>query len=236
MSVPYTYYYNGQIRNYIAQFLRVFSGFQVEYAVDRDGDGKKDRRAVEIRYGNADRMVSVITRDAKTFYSQHLPVISGYLRGIRRDDVRNLPHHHVDRVVVEREGEGRRVLHRAMPVPVKLEMELGIYASSTGQVLEILEQILLLFNPSLNIETSDDLIDHTYISKVVLTSIGNQDNYPIGSSQRVLIQTLTFEVDAWLNYPAKETNNIIEQIITNIKDDTITPVDLDTFEVPEDNE
>ena len=67
MANTYTYMYQGAFSDYIKQFLRVFSGFQVEYGVDRDNDDIKDRKTCPVFYGDMDRITANILHKDGTF-------------------------------------------------------------------------------------------------------------------------------------------------------------------------
>ena len=55
-----------------------------------------------------------------------------------------------------------------MPTPYTLSMKADIWTSNTDQKLQLLEQILVLFNPALEIQTTDNYIDWTSLSVVYL--------------------------------------------------------------------
>ena len=48
-------------------------------------------------------------------------------------------------------------IEKLMPVPYDLEINVDIWTSNTNQKLQILEQILTLFNPGLEIQSTDNL-------------------------------------------------------------------------------
>lgn len=220
----FPYYYSGQFRRYIAQFLRVFSGIQVKDGVDRDGDGNLDTRTVPVHYGSMDRIAANVIKNNGTFINEKVPLIAGYMTGISLSPNNRRAPTHIETIGYQSKTDGSyHTSQRRMPVPYQCSMDLYLYASSSNQMFELLEQILILFNPSLAIQRSSDELDWTYITEVTLTGIQNQENFPMGTNRRVINQTLTFTFDAWLNFPAKDSSGIIEQIITNVKDDTFVP-------------
>lgn len=220
MSKPYTYYYNAQIKRYIAQFMRIFSGIQVQYNVDRNKDGQLDRKSVPVYYGGMDRMEAEYIRDRNHNTAPSLPLITGLMTAVRMNPEKKKSPMHRETITRTRNGL-KGATERLMPVPYKLDMELSILASNTDQLLQILEQILILFNPRLTIQKSDSIHDWTSIVEVELTDIGNETNYPLGTNVRVVSNTLRFSFDVWLNFPLKEHDGVIERIITNINDETI---------------
>ena len=65
----------------------------------------------------------------------------------------------------QQQGEAYTV-ERPMPTPYRLEMNVDIWTSNTEQKLQLLEQILCLFNPDLEIQSTDNYIDWTSLSYV----------------------------------------------------------------------
>jgi len=236
MAVPYTYFYSGQIRNYISQFMRVFAGLQCQDGVDRDNDGLNDMRTVNLHYGDMERIVANVLYKDNTFQSNTIPIIAAYLVQLElNDEIRKAPHH-IENIVRTRESDNTRIANsRLMPVPYKAIMDLSIYASNNSQMFQIMEQILMLFNPDLVIQKSDNIIDWSYLTRVKLVAINNEANNPSGPDERFISQTISFEFDVWLNFPAKEYSGIIKQIELNVKDNTIDVggIDLETIIIDE---
>ena len=108
-------------------------------------------------------------------------------------------------------------VERIMPTPFNLEFAADIWTTNTDQKFQILEQILVLFNPSMEIQTSNNYIDWTSLSLVELTSmIFTSRAVPQGLEQDIDIATLSFKSPIWLTTPAKVKKlGIITQIITN---------------------
>ena len=59
-------------------------------------------------------------------------------------------------------------VERMMPTPYTLNVTADIWSTNTEQKLQIMEQILMLFNPSLEIQTTDNYVDWTSLSVVNL--------------------------------------------------------------------
>lgn len=212
------YYYDNQLRKYMMQFAGIFTGMQYKTGVGADG-AEPELRSVPIRYGSSDRVVSAIKAKNTQNTPLALPLMSTYLTNIEIARERIKGRRHVDqRVTAEFDGvnANRSVVKRIMPVPYNLTAELSLYASSTDEMFQILEQILLIFDPDIDIQKSDDVYDWTKISKVTLLSINNEENYPMGSERQVVVWTLSFEIEAWLSLPAVEKDNLVEKIILNV--------------------
>ena len=231
--MAYSYYYSGQIRNYIAQFLRAFAGFQVEFKTDANQDGNLDRREVTVYYGTVDRVVGNLFRDKGTYTSQKLPIMVGNLRQIdTNSEIRKSKFHKESIPYTTNEGD-RKIIERIMAVPYKGTMEMSIMASNRDQMYQILEQLLLLFNPSISIQKSDKPYDWSYITKITLESISDETQYPLGTETALHQVTLEFVFDFWLNFPYKDHDHIIEEITANIFDSTDTETSLEKYEIDE---
>jgi hypothetical protein len=93
--------------------------------------------------------------------------------------------------------------------------------------LQIMEQILMLFNPSLEIQTTDNFLDWTSLSVVELTDITfSSRSIPMGNETEIDIGTLTFETPIWISAPTKVKKlGVVTDVLMNIFDATgnLTP-------------
>jgi hypothetical protein len=107
-----------------------------------------------------------------------------------------------------------------MPVPYKLTLKLDIWTSNTNQKMQLLEQIVVLFNPALEIQSTDNYIDWTSLSVVQLESTQwSSRSVPVGTEDPIDICTLTFSLPIWISSPAKVKKlGVVERIIANIHD------------------
>lgn len=210
-----TYYYDSQLRNYILQFMAVFAGLKV--SVGENDSGDQDRLIyVPIRYGSTDRVVAAIKSDNTTNKPIRLPTMVAYLSGLQLS-----PDARKGVSVVERRtflDRGRafptdlQVIEREQPVPYMAVFQLSIMSSNTDQQYQLLEQILTLFNPIIQIQTSDDVHDWKRITTVELMDIGLEENFPMGTDNRILQNTLTFNVPIYLAPPTVINRNYIADI------------------------
>ena len=90
-----------------------------------------------------------------------------------------------------------------MPVPYNLQVELSILSKNQDDGLQIIEQILPYFHPSVNV--SIEIIDETHEERdiaIVLNGVNYTDDYEGDYSQRrTLIWTLNFTVRTYLFGP-----------------------------------
>lgn len=234
MANNYTFYYQGAFKDYILQFMRLFSGFQVEFNRDDDNDSIKDKKTCPVYYGAMDRVVANVLHKEGVSTNVSLPIMSAVQVGIELNPEIRRSNYHEENVSRVRGSDNLRVVNqKVMGTPYKMSMDLSIYTSNTDQMFQLLEQIMIMFNPKLTIQKSDNILDWTYLTEIELVAVSQETNIPAATDDRMIIWTLSFLMDVWLDYPMIENTNIIEEIITTIKDNTVDAagVDLDTFVV-----
>lgn len=227
------YYYNHQIEKYFIQFMAIFAGLQVQVGKnERSGDENK-LIPVKIMPGNRDRVVGWI----KGRYTQNkpvfLPMMSANITGPEMaPELRKGVGTTRRESYVERGGvipDDIKVVKQYMPVPYLLSTELSIWASNQEQRYQILEQILSMFDPDIQIQKSDAIFDWTKITKVELLNVAYEDNYPIDADRRILITTLTFALPIYLSAPANIKDEFIKDIwvrIGAVSQDADTPEEI----------
>jgi hypothetical protein len=111
-------------------------------------------------------------------------------------------------------------IERLMPVPYKMSINLDIWTSNTNQKLQLFEQICTLFNPSLEIQSTDNYIDWTSLSVIDLDdTIWTSRTVPQGTENPIDIMTMKFSVPIWISSPAKVKKlGVIEKIIASVFD------------------
>ena len=116
----------------------------------------------------------------------------------------------------ETQGLGYTV-ERIMPAPYKLTFSTDIWTTNTDQKLQIFEQLSYLFNPSLELQTTDNYVDWTSLTVLQLKSTNwTSRQVPQGTNQDIDILNLTFETPIWITPPAKvKRMGIITKIIAN---------------------
>jgi len=233
------YFYDKQIRRYIQQFIRLFSGFSVQM-------GKNDNdlpiyQQVPVRYGDINRMAAHITRENSENIVNTVPFISCYVTSLDMFAERRTYQDHVDKVQVnekkydETTGKytnelgNQYTVERYAPVPYMLVMNCDIWTSNTDQKLQLMEQILVLFNPTLDIRTNNSPVDWTALSHVELTNT-SWSTRSVGSSIDDIIDvaTLTFNIPVYITPPAKlKQQKLIHTIISELY--SLDDVDLENF-------
>jgi hypothetical protein len=227
-AVPF--FYDQQIRRYLLQFMRLFSNYQVEFGKDRNGT--VIYKTVPCKYGDSSRNVASILRNNSENIMGNIPQISCYITGLTyaRDRVQepnfvskmNIRERRWDPVneIYESTQGNAFTIERLMPVPYTLTVKADIWVSNTEQRLQLLEQILCLFNPSLEIQSTDNYIDWTSLSLVTLTDTNfTSRTVPVGTDDTLDVSTLTFEIPIWISAPAKiKKLGVIQSIVAGIYD------------------
>ena len=105
-----------------------------------------------------------------------------------------------------------------MPVPYNLTIQVDIWTTNTDTKLQILEQLMILFNPSLQLQSNDNPLDWSNVFEVELQDITwSSRSVPAGVDEQLDISTLTFLVPIWISPPAKvQRQKIIQSIVADI--------------------
>jgi hypothetical protein len=109
-------------------------------------------------------------------------------------------------------------VERMMPVPYKLSMSVDFWTTNYNQKLELIEQIGVLFNPALEIQSTDNFIDWTSLSVVYQDGLTfSSRSIPTGTGNSIDILTWKFHMPIWLSAPAKVRKlGVIHKIIASI--------------------
>jgi hypothetical protein len=225
------WFYDGQIRRYVGQIIRTLSGFKYQAA-----DGKQV--TVPVTYGDMSRQVASIIKEGSENKLPSAPRIAVYINDLQLDRTRLADSTHVSKVHIRErakiydsngnvtgyeptQGSGYTV-ERLMPTPYKLTVKVDIWSTNTDQKLQIMEQILMLFNPSLELQTTDNYIDWTSISVLDLTNINfSSRQIPQGIDSDIDIASLTLESPIFISPPTKVKRlGVIHDIVMNIHDES----------------
>jgi len=225
------YFYDEQIRRFLLQFTRIFSGFQVEYGREEDSENAALLR-VPVRYGDASRNAQNIIQENSRNSMPASPMMTFYISALDYDRPRMQDPTFVSKIAVRQRTYDESTetyettqgnaftIERIMPVPYKLGITLDIWTSNTNQKLQLLEQILTLFNPSLEIQSTDNYIDWTSLSIVELESnTWSSRTIPVGAQDTIDIATLKFNLPIWISPPAKVKKlGVVERVIASMYD------------------
>ena len=226
------FFYDAQIRRFLLQFTRIFSGFQVEYGNENDGVNAATLLRVPVRYGDASRNAQTIIQENSASALPSTPLMTFYINNLEYDRPRIQEPTYVNNTQVRQRTydsysetydttQGNAfTIERLMPVPYKLSVTLDIWTSNTNQKLQILEQILTLFNPSLEIQSTDNYIDWSSLSVLYLDQLTwSSRSIPQGTENPIDIASLKFSMPIWISSPAKiKKLGVVERIVMGIFD------------------
>ena len=224
------HFYEGQVRKFLTQFIRILSNFSVE--TGRGSDGAVNLRAVPVVYGDPTRQVANIIRNNSENALQYAPRIAAYVRELNYDRERMQNPYHIEKQHLRERGidsDGNYTnemgagytIEKVMPSPFRMEVSADIWTTNTDQKLQIMEQILYLFNPDFEIQKTDNYIDWTSLSYVELTGTTfSSRTIPVGADSEIDVATLTFSMPIWLSPPVKVKKlGVVQKIIMSIYDD-----------------
>jgi hypothetical protein len=225
------FFFDEQLRRFLLQFARIFSNFSVEYGRNEEGSGHTLIR-VPVRYGDSSRQAQTVLQNNSASFLNATPLMTFYISGLDYDRPRIQEPYFVNTINVRQRQydsatetyettQGNAfTIQRLMPVPYKMTIKLDIWTSNTNQKMQLLEQILVLFNPALEIQSTDNYIDWTSLTVCEIESTQwTNKTIPVGPDDTIDIATLTFNVPIWLSSPAKVKKlGVVERIIASIFD------------------
>ena len=219
------FFYDKQTRRYLQQFMRLFANFQIE--IDRETE---TYRTVPVRYGDANRMAMHILKQNSENVINSAPFISCWIQSLETSPQDRRAPTEIDKVQVfekkfnyetneyDNELGDTYQIERHMPVPYNLTMQVDIWTSNSDQKFQLLEQILSLYNPAVDINATDNPFDWTRLSIVELTAVTwSNRSIPTGVEDTIDIATLTFKMPIHITVPARVSKQkLIYQIISTI--------------------
>ena len=229
-AIPF--FYDDQIRRLITQFIRMVSGFQVQFGTNDAATGALALQTVPVMYGDQSRQAAHLLRGVSENATPTVPAMAVYISALDFDQSRMqdpfmiskayIRERKIDPDTGEPTGEQGDTLtvERPMPVPYKLQLKLDIWTSNTEQKLQLIEQIAVLFNPALEIQSSDNYVDWTSLTYVLLTqTVWDSRTVPMGDNESISIATMTFEMPIWISTAVRVSRmGIVQKIFTNAFD------------------
>ena len=150
------HFYDGQIRRYITQIVRLFSNFSYK-------DNQAKLVEVPVMYGDMTRQVASIINKNSENAIPSAPRMAAYITGLELDRNRLADSSYVNKLNLRERAydeTGKEYLNakgknytveRLMPTPYNLTLNVDVWSTNTDQKLQIMEQIMMLFNPSLEL-------------------------------------------------------------------------------------
>jgi len=223
METTYPYLESRQFERYLSQFMRIFSGFQTQDGVERDGT--RNLKRVPVVYGNMSRITAHMLKKGDKYINQKIPVIAVNLESIEVNNEARRSHQHIEEFSnIKTNPSNPRTIQRLLGPPFLLNLSVSIYASSTVELFDIVEQILLIFNPRITLSVDSRALNADHITEIELTNINSELQYPMGMEQQVVVYSLGFQVPVRLRYPvntnADSPASFIQQIRWRIFEDS----------------
>ena len=222
------FFYDNQIRRFLIQFAKIFSNWEVTKGKDPAGNEIFVR--VPIMYGDSSRQASTIIANNSASNLPSAPLITYYISGLEYDQRRTQDPTFIDKMQVRQRAYNNETqsyetvqgqaftVERLMPVPYTLRITLDLWTTNYQQKLEIMEQLGTLFNPSLEIQSTDNFIDWTSLSVVYQDGITfSSRSIPQGTGNPIDVLSWKFYMPIWLSNAAKlKKMGVIEKVIASI--------------------
>lgn len=222
------YFYDNQIRRFLIQFAKVFSNWYVTKGKDPNGNLILAR--VPIMYGDQSRQAATIIANNSASNLPSAPMFTYYISGLEYDQKRTQNPTFVEKLNVAQRAYDQEsqtfeqvqgqafTIERLMPVPYTLRVTVDLWATNYQQKLEIIEQLGTLFNPALEIQSTDNFIDWTSLSVIFQDGINfTSRTIPVGTTNAIDVFTWKFYMPIWLSTPAKlKKMGVVDKIIASI--------------------
>ena len=222
------YFSDNQIRRFLIQFAKIFSNWQVTKGKDPAGHPILVR--VPVMYGDSSRQAATIIANNSASNLPSAPLITYYITGLEYDQRRTQDPTFVDRINVRQRTYNSETLayeqtqgqaftvERLMPVPYTLRITVDMWTTNYNQKLELIEQLGTLFNPSLEIQSTDNFIDWTSLSVVYQDGLTfSSRSIPQGSGNPIDVMSWKFYIPIWISTASKlKKLGVVEKIIASI--------------------
>jgi hypothetical protein len=222
------FFYDNQIRRFLIQFAKIFSNWEVTKGKDPAGNEILVR--VPVMYGDSSRQASTILANNSASNLPSAPLITYYISGLEYDQRRTQDPTFIDNMSVRQRSynpetqsyetvQGQAfTIERQMPVPYTLRITVDFWTTNYNQKLELIEQLGTLFNPALEIQSTDNFIDWTSLSVVYQDGLTfSSRSIPQGTGNPIDVLSWKFYMPIWLSTAAKlKKFGVIEKIIASI--------------------
>jgi hypothetical protein len=223
-----TFFYDNQVRRFLIQFAKIFSSWEVTRGKDPNGNEILVR--IPIMYGDSSRQAATIIANNSASNLPSAPLITYYITGIEYNQRWTQDPTFVDKLNVRQRSYNQETqsyettqgqaftVERLMPVPYTLRVNVDFWTTNYQQKLEIFEQLATLFNPALEIQSTDNFIDWTSLSAVFQDGITfSSRTIPVGTNNPIDVMTWKFYMPIWISTSSKlKKMGVIQKIIASI--------------------
>jgi hypothetical protein len=218
-----TYHYHEIIRKTIISFGTLFNTVEIRHK-KQDGSAFSTVK-VPIAYGPAEKFIARLEQkpDLRKRVSITLPRLGFEMVSITYDNTRKVSTMQTFKAFTK---DGTKLAKKVfMPVPYNLGFRLSIMTQYNEDAMQIIEQILPVFQPAFNVTV--DLVESIGEKRdipVVLESINFDDNYTSGyEEKRVIIHNLDFTAKTYLFGPiADNSEGLIKKVQVDYNTSTNT--------------
>jgi len=222
------FFYDNQVRRFLIQFAKIFSNWQVTKGKDPAGNDILVR--VPVMYGDSSRQASTIIANNSASNLPSAPLITYYITALEYDQRRTQDPTFIDKIQVRQRAYNAETqtyeqvqgqaftIERMMPVPYTLRITVDFWTTNYNQKLELIEQLGTLFNPSLEIQSTDNFIDWTSLSVVYQDGLTfSSRTIPQGTGNPIDVLSWKFYMPIWISTASKmKKMGVIQKIIASI--------------------
>jgi hypothetical protein len=186
-------------------------------------------------YGDSSRQAAAIIANNSASNLPSTPLLTYYITGLEYDQRRTQVPTLVDKLQVRQrtyntdtqsyettQGQAFTV-ERLMPVPYTLRLQVDFWSSNYQQKLELTEQLGTLFNPALDIQSTDNFVDWASLSVVYQDGLTfSSRTIPQGTNNPIDVLSWKFYIPIWLSTSAKlKKMGVIHKVIASIHKGTM---------------
>lgn len=196
----------------------------------KDPNGNEILMRVPIMYGDQSRQASTVIANNSASNLPSAPLITYYISGLEYDQRRTQEPYFVEKLQVRQRALNQETgeyettqgqaftVERLMPVPYTLRIQVDFWTTNYNQKLELIEQLGTLFNPSLEIQSTDNFIDWTSLSVVYQDGLTfSSRSIPVGTGNPIDIMSWKFYMPIWISTASKlKKMGVIHKIIASI--------------------
>lgn len=222
------YFYDSQVRRFLIQFGKIFSNWEVTKGKDPAGNPIIVR--VPIMYGDSSRQAATIIANNSSSNLPSAPLITYYISGLEYNQKWTQDPTFVDKINVRQRSYNQETqqyetvqgqaftVERLMPVPYTLRITVDFWTTNYNQKLELLEQLGTLFNPALEIQSTDNFLDWTSLSAVFQDGLTfSSRSIPVGTGNPIDVMSWKFYMPIWITTASKvKKMGVVEKIIASI--------------------
>jgi hypothetical protein len=234
------FFSDNQVRRFLIQFAKIFSNWSVTKG--KDPAGNEILLRVPVMYGDSSRQASTIIANNSASNLPSAPLITFYITGLEYDQRRTQDPTFIDKIQVRQRSYNSETqqyeqvqgqaftIERLMPVPYTLKINVDFWTTNYNQKLQLIEQLGTLFNPALEIQSTDNFIDWTSLSVVYQDGLTfSSRTIPQGTGNPIDVMSWKFYMPIWISTAAKlKKLGVIEKIIASIfKGNALTDIQDD---------